>query len=86
VENPKMQRKPTNDQFKPLPTIPTLNLLRSSSQPMIKGKISKGVNYDPGSLSIFTKAKLKELEGKLEMVKLNLRQREVIGRIVKRKI
>lgn len=53
---------------------------------MIKGKISRGVNYDPGSLSIFTKAKLKELEGKLEMVRLNLRQREVIGRIVKRKI
>jgi hypothetical protein len=81
-----MQRKPTNEQFKPLPSIPTLSLLRSSSQPMIKGKISRGVNYDPGSLSIFTKAKLKELEGKLEMVRLNLRQREVIGRIVKRKI
>lgn len=46
---------------KALPMIPTLNLIRSSSQPMIKGKISRGVNYDPGSLSIFTKAKLKEL-------------------------
>lgn len=36
-------------------------LIRSNSQPVIKGKISKGVNYDSGSLSIFTKAKLKDL-------------------------
>lgn len=71
---------------KVLPVIPTLNLIRSSSQPMIKGKISRGVNYDLGSLSIFTKAKLKELENKLEMVKLNLRQKEIIARIVKQKI
>jgi hypothetical protein len=46
---------------KPLPGIPSLNLIRSSSQPIIKGKITRGVNYDPGSLSIFTRAKLKEL-------------------------
>lgn len=34
---------------------------RSSSQPILKGKISRGVNYDSGSLSIFTKAKIKDL-------------------------
>jgi hypothetical protein len=44
-----------------LPSIPTLILPRSSSQPSFKGKICRGVNYDPGSLSIFTKAKIKEL-------------------------
>jgi hypothetical protein len=71
---------------KPLPVIPSLNLIRSNSQPMIKGKVSRGVNYDPGSLSIFTKAKLKELESKLEIAKLTLRQREVIGKIIKQKM
>lgn len=69
---PELQKKPEG---KPLPVIPTLNLIRSSSQPIIKGKISRGVNYDPGSLSIFTRAKLKELENKLEGTKLALRQR-----------
>lgn len=64
-----VQSKPTENSMvgnkksivvdKVLPVIPTLNLIRSSSQPMIKGKISRGVNYDLGSLSIFTKAKLK---------------------------
>lgn len=53
---------------------------------MIKGKISRGVNYDPGSLSIFTRAKLKELEGRLDAVKLNLRQREVIGKILRQRV
>ena len=36
-------------------------LSRSSTQPAMKGKVCRGVNYDPGSLSIFTKAKLKDL-------------------------
>ena len=53
---------------------------------MIKGRMSKGVNYDPGSLSIFTKAKLKDLESRLEMAKLNLRHREVMGRMIQQKI
>lgn len=49
--------------------------MRSASQPNIKGKVCRGVNYDPGSLSIFTKAKIKELESKLENAKLELRQK-----------
>lgn len=44
-----------------LQPLPTLGLIRSSSQPSIKGKVCRGVNYDPGSLSIFTKAKIKDL-------------------------
>lgn len=71
---------------RPLPNLQSLNLIRSNSQPIVKGKISRGINYDHGSLSIFTKAKLKDLEGKLEMAKLNLRQREVIAKILKQKI
>jgi predicted RNase H-like nuclease (RuvC/YqgF family) len=51
--------KKSNVDPKPLPAIQPLNLVRSSSQPIVKGKISRGVNYDPGSLSIFTRAKLK---------------------------
>ncbi len=53
-------KKPSNDP-KPLPALQPLAIMRSSSQPALKGKISRGVNYDPGSLSIFTRAKLKEL-------------------------
>jgi len=39
--------------------------MRTNSQPSIKGKIARGINYDAGSLSIFTKAKIKDLENKL---------------------
>ena len=46
-------------------SLPTLGFIRSSSQPSVKGKVMRGVNYDPGSLSIFTKAKIKDLESKL---------------------
>ena len=52
-------KKTKGPQLEPLPT---LGLMRSSSQPTIKGKVYRGVNYDPGSLSIFTKAKIKDLE------------------------
>ena len=45
-----------------LQPLPTLGLMRSSSQPTMKGKVYRGVNYDPGSLSIFTKAKIKDLQ------------------------
>lgn len=48
-----------------LEPLPNLGLMRSSSQPSIKGKVYRGVNYDPGSLSIFTKAKIKDLQSKL---------------------
>ena len=48
-----------------LEPLPNLGIMRSSSQPAIKGKMCRGVNYDPGSLSIFTKAKIKDLESKL---------------------
>jgi len=68
-------KKALQAELKPLPNLQSLNLIRSNSQPMIKGKISRGINYDHGSLSIFTKAKIKDLEGKLEMAKLTLRQR-----------
>ena len=37
------------------------HMVRSSSQPLKKGKIAKGLNYDTESLSIFAKAKIKEL-------------------------
>lgn len=39
----------------------TMALIRSSSQPLHKGKLVKGINYDVESLSIFSKAKLREL-------------------------
>ena len=54
-------KKSTAGENKTLPILPGFNLIRSNSQPMVKGKISKGINYDPGSLSIFTKAKIKDL-------------------------
>jgi hypothetical protein len=34
-------------------------LIRSASQPLHKGKLVKGINYDSESLSIFSKAKIK---------------------------
>ncbi len=40
---------------------PTSVLIRSASQPLHKGKLVKGINYDTESLSIFSKAKIKEL-------------------------
>lgn len=60
--------------------------MRSASQPNVKGKVCRGVNYDPGSLSIFTKAKIKDLESKLENAKVGFRQREMVARIIKQKI
>ena len=38
-----------------------VGMARSASQPMIKGRVAKGINYDAGNLSIFSKAKVKEL-------------------------
>lgn len=38
---------------------PTSALIRSASQPLHKGKLVKGINYDAESLSIFSKAKIK---------------------------
>ncbi len=34
-------------------------LIRSASQPLHKGRLVKGINYDAENLSIFSKAKLK---------------------------
>ena len=59
--------------------------MRSASQPNFKGKMCRGVNYDPGSLSIFTKAKIKDLESKLESTKVGLRQKDMVARIIKQK-
>ncbi len=40
--------------------VPMTNpLVRSASQPINKGKLVKGINYDTESLSIFSKAKLR---------------------------
>jgi hypothetical protein len=64
LEQNKNKKGPAGE-LKALPNLQTLNLIRSNSQPTIKGKISRGINYDPGSLSIFTKAKIKDLESKL---------------------
>lgn len=62
--------------LKVVPTSSTASvLIRSSSQPLHKGKIVKGINYDTESLSIFSKAKIKELEGKLDLIKLNYRKK-----------
>jgi len=61
-------------------------MMRSSSQPNFKGKVCRGVNYDPGSLSIFTKAKIKDLESKLESSKIDLRQKEIVAKIIRQKI
>ena len=44
---------------------PSIALIRSSSQPIHKGRLVKGINYDAESLSIFSKAKIKDLENKL---------------------
>jgi len=67
------QSNQKNQQEKQLPPISNLALTRSNSQPAIKGRMSRGVNYDQGSLSIFTKAKLKDLEGRLEAARMTLR-------------
>jgi SMC interacting uncharacterized protein involved in chromosome segregation len=66
--------------------LPNISLTRASSQPNIKGKVCRGVNYDPGSLSIFTKAKIKDLEGKLEQCKVAMRQKEMLAKIIKQKV
>lgn len=51
--------KKTNG-LKVVPTTSTTSvLIRSASQPLHKGKIVKGINYDTESLSIFSKAKIK---------------------------
>ena len=72
--------------LKKLGPMPIVAMQRSSSQPGLKGKVCRGVNYDQGSLSIFTRAKLKDLENRLENAKVTLRQREMVARIVKQKI
>jgi hypothetical protein len=76
-------RKTKGHELEPLPN---LGLMRSASQPNVKGKVCRGVNYDPGSLSIFTKAKIKDLESKLENTKSGLRQKEMVAKIIKQKI
>ena len=58
-----MRRSTVNKKIVPpqQPQSNTFVLIRSSSQPTYKGKLVKGINYDGESLSIFSKAKIKEL-------------------------
>ena len=66
----------------------TPQMVRSSSQPINfkKGKIAKGLNYDSENLSIFAKAKIKELENRLENTKMQFRHKEMYFKILKEKV
>ncbi len=59
---------------------------RSSSQPIIKGKIAKGINYDTGNISVFTKAKITELQNKIQKLKEEVGVKEVKAKAMRNKI
>ena len=64
--------------IKNIPQLPNTNILiRSSSQPLKKGKILKGKNYDTDKIVQFSKNKIGELEEKLEILKIEQRKTSV---------
>lgn len=58
-------------------------MLRSASGPALKGKLVRGNNFDGQKLINFTRSKVSQLEQKLEMSKLDLRQKEISLQMVK---
>lgn len=64
-----MAQKPVENATESKPksrlVVEPMPMIRAASQPSFKGKIARGINYDAGNLSIFSKAKIKDLESKL---------------------
>lgn len=69
---------------KNIPELPDIG--RSASQPLKKGKIMKGMNYDNDKLVQFTKHRLDEMEEKLDQLKKEQRRTQTQLEFVKAQV